>query len=133
MSSKKVPKSDWWMKQQREQIDKHSNIDEVRRKADELDLNPIHYSDKYGKKYMVQNELGKWIHFGNNKYDDYTNKFNIEKNYGITNYARNNVKELIKEIENSFDKKRQRFRKRNAMWAHAEKYTPAYLSYNLTW
>ena len=132
MSSKKIPKSDYWMKQQREQIDKHSNIDEVRRKANELGLNPIHYSDKYGKKYMVQNDLGKWIHFGNSKYDDYTNKFNIKKHYGIIKHD-HITHSLLKEVENSFDKKRQRFRKRNAMWEHAEKYTPAFLSWNLTW
>ena len=57
-----------------EELRKWSNPEEVRKKADEYlgkDI-PIYISNKKGKKYMVQNPDGKWIHFGQLGFQDYT-------------------------------------------------------------
>ena len=57
-----------------EELRKWSNPEEVRRKANKYlgkDI-PIYISNKKGKKYMVQNPDGKWIHFGQLGFQDYT-------------------------------------------------------------
>ena len=65
-------------------------------------------SSRKDKKYMIQEpETNKWIHFGQMGYEDAT-----------------------------FHKNKDRislFKKRNAKWKNAPKYTPAYLSYHLLW
>lgn len=67
----------------------------------------IALSTKKNKKYMVQNPDGKFIHFGEMNFKDYT----------LTR-----------------DKEKQRlFKLRNAKWAKQDKYTPGWLSYFLLW
>lgn len=67
----------------------------------------IALSTKKNKKYMVQNPDGKFIHFGEMKFKDFT----------LTR-----------------DKEKQRlFKLRNAKWAKQDKYTPGWLSYFLLW
>jgi len=56
---------------------------------------------------MVKNPQGKWIHFGQMGYEDYT--------------------------KHKDETRRDNFRKRNAKWSKAEKYSPAWLSYWLLW
>jgi hypothetical protein len=38
---------------------------------------PIYISDKKDKKYMVQNPDGKWIHFGQLNYQDFTHHLSL--------------------------------------------------------
>jgi len=64
-------------------------------------------STSKNKKYMVFDEEGKKVHFGDSRFSDYTKTKNKEK--------RNN------------------FRNRNRKWKDADKYTPARLSYYLLW
>ena len=84
-----------------------SNPDYVMKKAKEDYGMNIEISDRKDKKYMVQNPEGKWIHFGQMGYEDYT--------YHNDKVRRNN------------------FRKRNHKWANFPKYSPAFLSYHLLW
>ena len=64
-------------------------------------------STRKDKKYMVQDPNGKWVHFGLFGAEDFTKHKNIQK--------------------------RDFFRRRNAKWANADKWTPAFLSYYLLW
>jgi hypothetical protein len=59
------------------------------------------------KKYMVFDEDGKKIHFGDLRFCDYT--------------------------KHQDKKRRENFRNRNRRWKDADKYTPAHLSYYLLW
>ena len=89
-------------------INKYSNPSIVMKKAKELHLNPIQLSSRKDKKYMVLNpKTNKMVHFGQMSYEDYTKHHD--------------------------ENRRQLFRKRNHKWKDAEKYSPAWLSYNLTW
>ena len=72
--------------------------------GDEVDL---YLSTSKNKKYMVFDEDGKKIHFGDLRYVDYTK-------------TKNKLK-------------RDSFRNRNKKWKDADKYTPAHLSYYLLW
>ena len=72
--------------------------------GNEIDL---YLSSSRNKKYMVYNEDGKKIHFGDLRYADYTK-------------TKNKLK-------------RDNFRTRNKKWKDADKYTPAHLSYYLLW
>jgi len=72
--------------------------------GNEIDL---YLSTSKNKKYMVFDEQGKKIHFGDLRYADYTKT--LDKN------------------------KRDSFRNRNKKWKDADKYTPAHLSYYLLW
>jgi hypothetical protein len=72
--------------------------------GNEIDL---YLSTSKDKKYMVFDENGKKIHFGDLRYADYTKT--IDK------------------------KKRDSFKNRNKKWKDADKYTPAHLSYYLLW
>ena len=72
--------------------------------GDKVDL---YLSTSKNKKYMVFNEQGKKIHFGDLRYVDYTK-------------TKNKLK-------------RDSFRNRNKKWKDADKYTPAHLSYYLLW
>jgi len=67
-----------------------------------MGLNPVYESSRKDKKYMVFNGT-KMIHFGQFGYEDYT--------------------------KHGDEKRRDNFRKRNMKWAHARKYSPAWLSY----
>ena len=67
----------------------------------------LYLSTSKNKKYMVFNEQGKKIHFGDLRYVDYTK-------------TKNKLK-------------RDSFRNRNKKWKDADKYTPAHLSYYLLW
>lgn len=67
----------------------------------------IALSTKKNKKYMVQNPDGKWVHFGEMNFKDYT----------LTR-----------------DKEKQRlFKLRNAKWAKQDKYTAGWLAFHLLW
>ena len=53
---------------------KWSNPIEVLKQADKYlgkDI-PVYFSNKKDKKYMVQDPHGKWVHFGQIGYEDYT-------------------------------------------------------------
>jgi len=67
----------------------------------------LYLSTRVDKKYMIQNPKGKWIHFGQYGYEDYT-------------------KHLDKQ-------RRDNFRMRNHKWKHFPKYTPGHLAYYLLW
>ena len=72
--------------------------------GNEIDL---YLSTSRNKKYMVYNEDGKKIHFGDLRFSDYTK-------------TKNKLK-------------RDSFRNRNKKWKDADKFTPAHLSYYLLW
>jgi len=85
-----------------------SDPDEVNRRAQELNLNPVHPSSQAKFKYMTFNG-NKMVHFGSMipPYQDYTKHHDL--------------------------KRRNNFRKRNARWRDAPMYSPAFLSYWLLW
>ena len=83
-----------------------SNPNEVFQHATDLGFY-IDLSTRKNKKYMIQRPDGKWIHFGDLRYEDYT-------------YHKD-------------DKRRKSFLFRNWRWASADKYSPAYLSFILLW
>lgn len=82
-----------------------TDIKEVQRQADKYNLKVLPSSRK-NKKYMIIHE-NKKVHFGDTNYEDFTGHHDIER--------------------------RNQFRKRNAHWKDAKKYTPAWLSYYLLW
>ena len=84
-----------------------SDIKQVQRLADEYGVGEVKPSTNKGKKYMVMSPIGKPIHFGA---------------YGMEDFTKHKDEE-----------RRQAFQKRNAKWAQAEKWTPAWLSYYLLW
>lgn len=90
-----------------EQLEEYSDYNTVQKRAKKLKLNKILVSTRKDKKYMVQNDDGKYIHFGAWGYTDATRHMDQKR------------------IDN--------FKKRNHKWANADKYTPAYLSYYLLW
>lgn len=67
----------------------------------------LYYSTRKNKKYMIQNPEGNWVHFGFFGAEDFT--------------------------KHKDEKRRKLFRLRNAKWAEADKWTPAWLSYHLLW
>ena len=67
----------------------------------------LYLSSSKNKKYMIFNEDGKKIHFGDLRYADYTKTKDKQR--------------------------RENFRNRNKRWADADKYTPAHLSFYLLW
>lgn len=66
----------------------------------------LYRSSRKDKKYMIEHE-GKWIHFGQMGFEDFTKHEDLQR--------------------------RERFRKRNHHWKYAEKYTPAHLSWYVLW
>jgi len=70
--------------------------------GDDIDL---YLSSSKNKKYMVFDEQGKKIHFGDLRFCDYT--------------------------KHKDKQRRNNFRNRNRRWRNAEKYSPAHLSYYL--
>lgn len=67
----------------------------------------VYLSSRKDKKYMVFNPSGAKVHFGQMGFQDFTKHRNNQK--------------------------RDLFRKRNAKWANAPKWSPAWLSYWLLW
>jgi hypothetical protein len=67
----------------------------------------VYLSSKKDKKYMVFNPSGAKVHFGQMGFQDFT--------------------------KSKDTKKRDLFKKRNAKWAKASKWSPAWLSYWLLW
>ena len=72
--------------------------------GDDIDL---YLSTSKNKKYMVFDEDGRKLHFGDLRYSDYT--------------------------KHKDKKRRESFRIRNKKWKDADKYTSAHLSYYLLW
>ena len=85
-------------------MDTNPNI--VAQKAHEMGLNPVYFSTRKAKKYMIHDGK-KWIHFGQKGYEDFT--------------------------AHGDEKRRDNFRRRNHKWATAEPMTPSFLSYYLLW
>lgn len=81
----------------------------VYRKAREMFGNDVEIkeSTRKDKKYMLKSPAGRWIHFGQMGYEDYSKHKNLMR--------------------------REAFRLRNKKWKDADTYTPAYLSYWLLW
>lgn len=67
----------------------------------------VEISTHKNKKYMIQDPHGNYVHFGQLPYEDFT--------------------------KHKDTKRRDAFRKRNAKWKDAYKYSPAWLSYHLLW
>lgn len=88
-----------------EELKKWSNPEEVIKRGKKYNLD-IEISTRKDKKYMLLHN-GKYIHFGAMLYPDFT----------LTND----------------ENKRRLFKLRNARWANADKYSAAFLSYNLLW
>ena len=72
--------------------------------GDEVNL---YLSTSKNKKYMVFDEQGKKVHFGDLRFSDWT--------------------------KHKDKQKRNNFRNRNKRWADADKFTPAHLSNYLLW
>ena len=89
-----------------DRIFKVSNPNIVARNASKYFIN-VYRSNKPTKKYMVKNGTGKWIHFGDVQYADYT--------------------------KHQDEDRRNKFLKRNARWAKEFPLTSAWLSYYLLW
>lgn len=67
----------------------------------------LRVSTRKNKKYMIEDPDGKWIHFGQMGYEDYTKHKDKDR--------------------------RKSFRSRNRAWRYAPIYTPRNLSYWLLW
>lgn len=89
------------------EILKYSNPSIVQQQATKYLGEKIYISTRKDKKYMVKNPKGKWIHFGQFGYEDYT--------------------------KHKDENRRDNFRRRNAKWSKAEKYSPSWLSYWILW
>ena len=83
-----------------------SNVNIVQKNATRLGLGNVLVSSRKNKKYVIMID-GKWVHFGDSRYADFTGHGDL--------------------------KRRELFRKRNAKWATANKNTPGYLAYHLLW
>ena len=92
-------------------IDRYSNPSMVQKIAHKLlgKEARIVISPRKDKKYRIYNpETNKYVDFGQMGYEDATKHKDLEK-------------------------RRRRFRLRNAKWENAPKYSPAWLSYHLLW
>lgn len=67
----------------------------------------VFFSTRKDKKYMMKDPEGKWVHFGQYGFQDYTLHQDEER--------------------------RRKFRNRNAKWKDAERWSPAWLSWHLLW
>lgn len=67
----------------------------------------LYISSRSDKKYMVQDPRGRWIHFGQMGYQDFTK----HKDKG----------------------RRKLFQQRNHNWQYAHPFTPAHLSWYILW
>lgn len=84
-----------------------SDISIVQKLADKYKLGKIFPSSRKTKKYMIESPSGKWIHFGQKGYEDYTGHKDATR--------------------------LEAFQKRNRRWANAPGYTPRWLAYHLLW
>jgi hypothetical protein len=96
------------------EVEKVSNPDLVYHKAlillNEFDDVELDFSSRINKKYMIRGDFtnGKWIHFGDFKYEDFTK----HQDEGRLN----------------------KFRIRNKHWIKKyDKYSPAWFSYYILW
>ena len=94
-------------KAKEEELRKYSNPEKVQEKEKKMGLNPVGISTKKDKKYMIMDNHGDVKHFGMMGFKDFT--------------------------KTEDEKKRKSFRSRNWRWEHADKYSPAYLSFHLLW
>jgi hypothetical protein len=69
----KVPKTDI--------LRKYSNPNIAQEEANRYfnEYTPLYKSSKKDKKYMLKNPNGKWVHFGQLGYEDFTKHQNIKK------------------------------------------------------
>lgn len=67
----------------------------------------LYESTRKNKKYMVKSPDGKWVHFGQKGYQDFT--------------------------AHGDEKRRENFRKRNALWKNAPRWSPRHLAYWILW
>ena len=90
-------------------ISKYSNQAIVQQQANKYLSKDVKVmlSTRKDKNYMVRNPEGKWIHFGQYGYEDYT--------------------------KHKDEIRRENFKRRNAKWSKADKYSPSWLSYWLLW
>ena len=96
------------MNQKLSVLKRYSDINEVNRRAHILGLKEVHPSSQAKKKYMIFDPYEqKMVHFGEAIYEDYTKHHD--------------------------EKRRENFRSRNRRWQTAPRYSPAWLSWNLTW
>jgi hypothetical protein len=95
------------MNQKEEALREYSDPEKVQKKAKMMGLNPVVISTKKDKKYMIKDNNGDVKHFGMMGYKDFT--------------------------KTDDEKKRNNFRSRNWRWEHADKYSPAFLSFHLLW
>ncbi len=89
------------------QLLKVSDPDEVNRRSFKYYKKPVYLSTRKNKKYMIEDNEGKWRHFGDIFYSDFTKHKDYER--------RNN------------------FKNRNWKWENAPKYSSARLSWILLW
>ncbi len=87
------------------ELKKWSNFDKVKKIGKIYNLD-IQISTRKDKKYMIIHN-NKKIHFGEMGYEDFTKHLDSHR--------------------------AELFRKRNAKWADAEKFSPAFLSYYILW
>ncbi len=92
-----------------ELVKKYSNPKKVKQLAKKYVGNDVNivYSTRENKKYMVEDPTGKWIHFGQLPYEDFT--------------------------KHQDEERRDNFKKRNAKWAKQPKWTAGWLAYHLLW
>jgi hypothetical protein len=90
-----------------EEVKKWSNPTEVQKRGKELGL-AVFLSNRKDKKYAIYHpDTDKIISFGQMGYEDYT--------------------------KTGDEDKKKAFQKRNHKWLYADKYSPAWLSWNLLW
>jgi hypothetical protein len=86
---------------------KVSDPEEVNRRAMKLYNRNVYLSTRKNKKYMIQDDNNKYIHFGDINMEDAT-------------FHKDPIR--IK-----------KFKQRNKRWANADKYSPAFISYHILW
>lgn len=91
------------------EIEKWSDPKEAQKQAKKYLGNDarLFLSTRKDKKYQVKSPDGKWVHFGAYGMEDFT--------------------------KHKDDQRRNAFKRRNAKWATASKWSPAYLSYWILW
>ena len=87
------------------ELKKWSDYDQVKKIGKRYNLN-IEISTRKDKKYMIIHN-GKKVHFGEMGYEDFTKHRDLHR--------------------------AELFKKRNAKWADAEKYSPSWCAYYLLW
>lgn len=91
-----------------EELHNYSNLEEVKHKAFKIGIrSPVEISSRKDKKYMIKLKNGKFVHFGQMGYEDYTKHCDPIR--------------------------RELFRKRNRRWFLSPIMSPAWLAYNLLW